>query len=95
MGSTRRDTSMKKKKTISIPGVGTAVQLSNGTIEISFNDGSQLLIDGKNPIRYQYPDGTVITRNIPYQIKDKLAYMQKFLNHFSPSGYSHKILSMR
>ncbi|XP_050308808.1 serine/threonine-protein kinase PLK4 [Anthonomus grandis grandis] len=76
-----------KEKRVSVPGVGTAVQLPNGEVRVKYHDGSQLWVDGKHHVKYQYPDGQVVnyrdTDSIPKSIMDKMQLMPKVVKHLS------------
>lgn len=89
-----------KERKVSVPGVGTAVQLSNGEIRVRYPDGAQLWVDGKQNIRYQYPDGRLVNftnaESIPPQITERLQQMPKVLKHLMPnSGSTHRARSLR
>jgi polo-like kinase 4 len=82
-----------KEKRVSVPGVGTAVQLSNGEVQVRYGDGSQLSMDGKHQIKYQYSDGNTVmytdNDNIPRPIREKLQHMPKILKQLMPSPTTH------
>ncbi|RZB77480.1 serine/threonine-protein kinase PLK4, partial [Asbolus verrucosus] len=82
-----------REKRVSVPGVGTAVQLPNGEVQVRYGDGSQLSMDGKHHIKYQYSDGNVVmfndNDNIPRPIREKLEHMPKILEQLMPSPVTH------
>ncbi|EEZ98528.1 Serine/threonine-protein kinase PLK4-like Protein [Tribolium castaneum] len=92
VGSFQSSSSLKEKK-VSVPGVGTAVQLPNGEVQVRYGDGSQLSMDGKHQIKYQYSDGNTVTYsdndNIPRPIREKLQHMPKILKQLMPSPTTH------
>uniref|UniRef100_A0A6P7FRS1 Serine/threonine-protein kinase SAK n=1 Tax=Diabrotica virgifera virgifera TaxID=50390 RepID=A0A6P7FRS1_DIAVI len=47
IGSTFANSSNAREKKIVVPGVGTASRLANGVVQVCFNDGSQMEVDGK------------------------------------------------
>ncbi|ERL89652.1 hypothetical protein D910_07017 [Dendroctonus ponderosae] len=79
--------SLGKQKAIVVPGVGTAIQLANGELQVQYHDGAQLWVDGKHHVRYQYPDGQVVnyrdTDSIPKSIMAKMQLMPKVVRHLS------------
>lgn len=85
--------SVSKDKKVLVPGVGTAVQLPNGEVQVKYGDGSQLSMDGKHQIKYQYSDGNTVTYNdndnIPRPIREKLQQMPKILKQLMPSSTTH------
>ncbi|XP_018319337.1 serine/threonine-protein kinase PLK4 isoform X2 [Agrilus planipennis] len=101
--SSKKDSSLSsrgsdKDRQVSIPGIGTATQLSNGEVRVRFTDGSQLWVDGKHHIRYQYPDGRMSnyrdSDSIPRHIMEKMQHMPKILKHLMPPVL-HKMRTMR
>ncbi|KRT81155.1 protein kinase [Oryctes borbonicus] len=88
-----------KEKKISVPGIGTAIQFPSGEVKVRFTDGSQLSIDGKHHVQYQYTDGKVATYadtdNIPRPIMEKLQLMPKVLRHLMPSPVLSKMRCLR
>lgn len=96
--SIRTQSSAKEKK-VSVPGIGTAIQLPNGEVQVSYPNGSHLWIDGKHHIRYQYSDGHVVsyldTDVIPRTIAEKLQHMPRVLKYLVPSPVMHKIHNLR
>jgi hypothetical protein len=92
VGSSFQSNSSKEKR-VSVPGVGTAVQLSNGEVQVRYGDGSQLSMDGKHQIKYQYSDGNTVmytdNDNIPRPIREKLQHMPKILKQLMPSPTTH------
>ncbi|KAL3277015.1 hypothetical protein HHI36_012377 [Cryptolaemus montrouzieri] len=98
-GSSALGGSRLKEKHVTVPGVGTAVQLPNGEVKVRYPDGSQLCVDGKNQVRYQSVDGQ-ITRfsendKIPKPIMEKLQHMPKVLKHLMSQDLSRKTHSFR
>lgn len=98
----KTSTNSFKERKVAVPGVGTAVQLPNGEIRVRYPDGAQLWVDGKQNVRYQYPDGRMVnfsnTDSIPRQITERLQQMPKVLKHLMPSSSSvgsHKTRSLR
>lgn len=92
--------SSTKEKRVSVPGVGTAIQLANGEVRVKYNDGSQLWVDGKHHVRYQYPDGRTAnyldTDSIPKSIMDKMQLMPKVVKHLStPTTTTKKMQYLR
>ncbi|KAF7278138.1 hypothetical protein GWI33_008755 [Rhynchophorus ferrugineus] len=91
--------SLSKEKRVSVPGVGTAVQLANGEVKVKYNDGSQLWVDGKHHVRYQYPDGRMVnyldTDSIPKSIMEKMQLMPKVVKHLSTPQTTKKIQYLR
>lgn len=79
--------SLGKQKATVVPGVGTAIQLANGELQVQYHDGAQLWVDGKHHVRYQYPDGQVVnyrdTDSIPKSIMAKMQLMPKVVRHLS------------
>nr|XP_023026817.1 serine/threonine-protein kinase PLK4 [Leptinotarsa decemlineata] len=98
-GSCFGNTSNTKEKRVTVPGIGTAFQLANGEVQVRYPDGSQLWVDGKHHIRYQYPEGRVVNymdnEVIPRVIMEKLQQMPKILKHLMPVPSSHKIQNLR
>lgn len=92
-GSSFKSTNTAKEKRVAVPGVGTAVQLPNGEVRVRYNDGSQLSMDGKHRIQYQYSDGStaVFTDNdsIPRPVREKLEHMPNILKHLMPGPVTH------
>ncbi|KAK9874680.1 hypothetical protein WA026_005500 [Henosepilachna vigintioctopunctata] len=88
-----------KEKHVTVPGVGTAVQLPNGEVKVRYLDGSQISVDGKNQIRYQNIDGQIsrFSENdkIPPSIMEKLQYMPKVLKHLMATDVSRKTHTFR
>ncbi|XP_066156659.1 serine/threonine-protein kinase PLK4 isoform X2 [Euwallacea fornicatus] len=76
-----------KEKQVTIPGVGTAIQLPSGELNVRYNDGSQLWVDGKHHVRFQYPDGHIVTYkdtdSIPKTIMAKMQLMPKVVKYLS------------
>ncbi|KAG5894098.1 hypothetical protein JTB14_003954 [Gonioctena quinquepunctata] len=92
--------SNSREKRVTIPGVGTAFQLANGEVQVRYPDGSQLWVDGKHHIRYQYPEGRMVNyldnEVIPHAVMEKLQHMPKVLKHLVPSPVvPHKIHNLR
>lgn len=83
-----------KEKKVTIPGIGQAVQLPNGEVRVRYNDGTQLWLDGKHQIRYQYSDGNFVnyndSDNIPRFVREKLEQMPKILKYLMPTSVTHK-----
>lgn len=98
-GSSFGNTTNTKEKRVTVPGIGTAFQLSNGEVQVRFPDGSQLWVDGKHHVRYQYPDGHIsnYTDNevIPRVIMEKLQHMPKVLKYLIPTSVTQKIVNLR
>ncbi|GJQ82899.1 putative serine threonine-protein kinase [Trypoxylus dichotomus] len=88
-----------KEKKINVPGIGTAIQSPSGEVKVRFTDGSQLSVDGKHHVQYQYTDGKVATYtdtdNIPRPIMEKLQLMPKVLRHLMPSPVLSKVRCLR
>nr|CAI5861153.1 unnamed protein product [Callosobruchus analis] len=88
-----------KQRRVAVPGVGVAWQTAGGEVKVRYADGSQLAVDGKHHVRYQYPDGRTVdyqdTEVLPRIIVDKLQHMPKVLKHLAPSPVSHRIYNMR
>ncbi|CAH0553539.1 unnamed protein product [Brassicogethes aeneus] len=80
--------SMKSEKRVSVPGVGSAIELPNGQIKVLYNDGSNLAVDGKNSYVYQYPDGHIAkyfgNDHIPGHIIEKIQQIPKVIKRLSP-----------
>lgn len=97
--SSVRTNSGAKEKRVTIPGVGTAIQLANGEVQVSYSNGSQLWVDGRHHVRFQYPDGRIAnyldTDVIPRVIMEKLQHMPKVLRYLVPSPVMHKIQNLR
>lgn len=100
----KTSTNSFKERKVVVPGVGTATQLPNGEIRVRYPDGAQLWVDGKQNVRYQYPDGRIVnfsnTDSIPRQITERLQQMPKVLKHLMPSASggsigSHRTRSLR
>lgn len=91
--------SIAKERKAAIPGIGTATQLPNGEVHVRYPDGTQLWVDGKHQVRYQYAGGQMVkysdTDNIPGQIVAKLQHMPKVLKHLLPNSVPHKTRSLR
>nr|XP_022919763.1 serine/threonine-protein kinase PLK4 [Onthophagus taurus] len=84
-----------QSKSVSIPGIGTAIQLASGEVKVRYPDGSQIWVDGKHNVQFQYADGKLVSYgnsdNIPRQIVEKLQHMPIVLRHLMPtSSVSHK-----
>lgn len=98
-GTSVRTNSTSKEKRVTIPGIGTAYQLSSGEVQIQYPDGAQLWVDGKHHVRYQYPDGHIVNYMdndiIPRQIMEKLQHMPKVLKYLMPSTVTQKIQNLR
>lgn len=90
---------VNKEKRVAVPGVGTAVQLPNGEVKVKYTDGSQLWVDGKHHVRYQYPDGQVVnyrdTDSIPKSIMDKMQLMPKVVKHLSMPLVTKQVRCLR
>ncbi|KAI4459154.1 serine/threonine-protein kinase plk [Holotrichia oblita] len=88
-----------KERKINVPGVGTAIQLPTGEVRVRFTDGSQLWVDGKHHVQYQYTNGKMIsysdTDNIPRPIMEKLQLMPKVLKHLMPNPVLSKVRCLR
>ncbi|KAL1489274.1 hypothetical protein ABEB36_014204 [Hypothenemus hampei] len=78
---------VNKEKQVIIPGVGTAFQMSTGELKVKYHDDSQLWVDGKHHVRYQYPDGHIVnyrdTDSIPKSIMAKMQLMPKVVKYLS------------
>ncbi|XP_045468652.1 serine/threonine-protein kinase PLK4 [Harmonia axyridis] len=98
-GTSGLGNSKLKEKQVTVPGVGSAVQLANGEVKVKYLDGSQIYVDGKNQIRYQSVDGQVarFTENdkIPRPIMDKLQHMPKVLKHLMSPDVGRRTHSFR
>ncbi|KAM9786807.1 serine/threonine-protein kinase PLK4 [Syngnathus typhle] len=85
----------KVVKSIFVPNVGWASQLTSGEVWVQFNDGSQLLVqDGDSSIKYTSPDGRV-TRykenvKLPEHIKEKVQCLSAILTHLANAGFHHQ-----
>ncbi|CAG9769338.1 unnamed protein product [Ceutorhynchus assimilis] len=90
---------VNKGKRVAVPGVGTATQMPNGEVKVQYNDGSQLWVDGKHHVRYQYPDGQVVnyrdTDSIPKSIMEKMQLMPKVVKHLSTPPVTKQIQYLR
>ncbi|KAJ8934369.1 hypothetical protein NQ314_013410 [Rhamnusium bicolor] len=88
-----------REKRVTIPGIGMAFQLPNGEVRVRYQDGSQIWVDGKHHVRYQYPEGHIVnyldSESIPRPIMEKLQHMPKVLKHLMPSPVSQKIHNLR
>ncbi|CAH1995395.1 unnamed protein product [Acanthoscelides obtectus] len=88
-----------KQRRVAVPGVGVAWQTVGGEVKVRYADGSQLAVDGKHHVRYQYADGRTAdyqdTDVLPRIIMEKLQHMPKVLKHLAPSPVSQKIYNMR
>lgn len=88
-----------KERRVSIPGIGTAVQMSTGEVRVNYSDGTQLWVDGKHHIKYQYPDGNLLSyndnENLPKYIIEKMQHMPKVLKHLMPTPILHRTHSIR
>lgn len=64
-----------------MPGVGIAVEQSNGRIHVQCYDGEQVWVNDKHSITYQYNDGRIINysanENIPHKILERLQQILK------------------
>lgn len=88
-----------KGRRVTIPNIGTAIQLPNGEIHVRYLDGTQLWVDGKHQVKYQYAGGSMVnyldTDPIPKPIVDKLQQIPKILKYLLPISISHKTHSLR
>lgn len=91
--------STTKERRAAIPGIGTATQLPNGEVNVRYPDGTQLWVDGKHQVKFQYAGGQIVsfsdTDNIPRQIVAKLQHMPKVLKYLLPNSVPHKTRSLR
>ncbi|XP_018571436.1 serine/threonine-protein kinase PLK4 [Anoplophora glabripennis] len=98
-GTSFGNSSNVREKRVAIPGVGIAFQLPNGEVQVRYQDGSQLWVDGKHHIRYQYPEGHTVnytdTESIPHPVMEKLHHMPRVLKHLMPSVVTQKIHNLR
>ncbi|KAM8833250.1 serine/threonine-protein kinase PLK4 isoform 1-T1 [Synchiropus picturatus] len=79
----RKDTG-KVVKSIFVPNVGWASQLTSGEVWVQFNDGSQLVVQaGVSCITYTSPDGRVTrykeNEKLPDHVKEKLHCLSTIL----------------
>ncbi|XP_041827513.1 serine/threonine-protein kinase PLK4 isoform X2 [Melanotaenia boesemani] len=77
-------TSGKVVKSIFVPNVGWASQLTNGEVWVQFNDGSQLVVQaGVSCITYTSPDGRITrykeNEKLPEHVKEKLHCLSTIL----------------
>ncbi|KAJ8921657.1 hypothetical protein NQ315_010566 [Exocentrus adspersus] len=88
-----------REKRVTVPGIGTAFHLPSGEVQVRYQDGSQLWVDGKHHVRYQYPDGRTMnymdTESIPRPVMEKLQHMPKILKYLMPSPITQKIHNLR
>lgn len=87
------------EKKVNVPGIGTAVQLPNGEVRVKYSDGTQLWVDGKHHVRFQYADGNIVnyldTENIPRPIMEKLQQMPRVLKYLMPTPVTQRICNLR
>ncbi|KAK5857391.1 hypothetical protein PBY51_010641 [Eleginops maclovinus] len=79
----RQDTG-KVVKSIFVPNVGWASQLTSGEVWVQFNDGSQLVVQaGVSCITYTSPEGRVTrykeSEKLPEHVKEKLHCLSTIL----------------
>lgn len=90
------ETNVSKERKVTLPGIGTAIQLPSGEVRVQYPDGTQLWVDGKHHVRYQYSDGHLSTYsdtdNIPRQIMEKVQQMPKILKHLMPVVHKTKTI---
>ncbi|XP_047466874.1 serine/threonine-protein kinase PLK4 [Mugil cephalus] len=83
----------KVVKSIFVPNVGWASQLTSGEVWVQFNDGSQLVVQaGVSCISYTSPDGRVTrykeNEKLPEHVKEKLHCLSTILGLLaSPSSH--------
>lgn len=98
-GTTVGNNSNVREKKVTVPGVGTAFQLANGEVQVRFPDSTQLWVDGKHRVKFQYADGHISTYTnnevIPRAIMEKLQHMPKVLKYLMPSPVTQKIVNLR
>ncbi|CAK6957001.1 serine/threonine-protein kinase PLK4 [Scomber scombrus] len=74
----------KVVKSIFVPNVGWASQLTSGEVWVQFNDGSQLVVQaGVSCITYTYPEGRITrykeNEKLPEHVKEKLQCLSSIL----------------
>ncbi|XP_019132627.2 serine/threonine-protein kinase PLK4 isoform X1 [Larimichthys crocea] len=74
----------KVVKSIFVPNVGWASQLTSGEVWVQFNDGSQLVVQaGVSCITYTFPDGRITrykeNEKLPEHVKEKLHCLSTIL----------------
>lgn len=72
---------------VTVPGVGTALQLSCGEVRVRYPDGSQLSVQPKGNVRYEWQSGHQChygpTDLIPPEVRDKLTEMPKIVKYLA------------
>ncbi|XP_028139064.2 serine/threonine-protein kinase PLK4 [Diabrotica virgifera virgifera] len=98
IGSTFANSSNAREKKIVVPGVGTASRLANGVVQVCFNDGSQMEVDGKT-VNYRYPNGHISYytehEDMPPAITEKVQHVPKVLKFLNSPSVTQKIVNLR
>lgn len=72
---------------VAIPGIGTATQLPCGEVRVRYPDGSQLTVEVKGNVRYEWKNGHQCNYGpadlIPLEVRDKLSEMPKIVKHLA------------
>ncbi|KAL6105655.1 plk4 [Pungitius sinensis] len=85
----------KVVKSIFVPNVGWASQLTSGEVWVQFNDGSQLVVQaGVSCITYTSPEGRITrykeNEKLPEHVKEKLHCLSTILGLLAnPTAYHH------
>ncbi|TNN84182.1 Serine/threonine-protein kinase PLK4 [Liparis tanakae] len=90
----RQDTG-KVVKSIFVPNVGWASQLTSGEVWVQFNDGSQLVVQaGVSCISYTSPEGRITrykdNEKLPEHVKEKLHCLSTILGLLANPGVHHR-----
>lgn len=70
-----------------VPGIGTALQLACGEVRVRYPDGSQLSVEAKGTVRYEWQNGHQCNYGpadlIPTEVRDKLTEMPKIIKYLA------------
>ncbi|XP_068437229.1 serine/threonine-protein kinase PLK4 isoform X3 [Clinocottus analis] len=90
----RQDNTGKVVKSIFVPNVGWASQLTSGEVWVQFNDGSQLVVQaGVSCITYTSPEGRITrykeNEKLPEHVKEKLHCLSTILGLLANPAAHH------
>uniref|UniRef100_A0A3P8UMM3 Serine/threonine-protein kinase PLK4 n=1 Tax=Cynoglossus semilaevis TaxID=244447 RepID=A0A3P8UMM3_CYNSE len=88
---------LQKSKSIFVPNVGWASQLTSGEVWVQFNDGSQLVVQaGVSCITYTSPEGKITrykeNEKLPEHVKEKLHCLSTILGLLANPSTHHRQL---